>query len=104
MSTGRQVDAENERNARLEEKVTLTRRELRANAAANWDAGYLACKEGQQQHNPYRETRQAAGVQCRRQENPPSGFRCANPWHDKGALRATFEGRTVLGERLKPDP
>lgn len=36
--------------------VTLTETEWRERYAAAWDHGYRACREGLQQHNPYRLT------------------------------------------------
>lgn len=40
-------------SAQGEGSVTLTREQLRDNAAAAWDAGYMAHREGRQRHNPY---------------------------------------------------
>ena len=40
-------------SAQGEGTVTLTREQLRDNAAAAWDAGYMAHREGKQRHNPY---------------------------------------------------
>ena len=52
MTNRNDVDRE---ELRLQETVTLTRRQLRDNAAAVWDEGYHAHRDRRQRHNPYRE-------------------------------------------------